>query len=91
MDLQAELGRRVRAARALSGKKVREVAAELGWSDEKLYRLERGAQVPDALELAAIAGATGQPIDFFLPPITSEAAEGDVLTHNDLASQGRAS
>ena len=66
LDTPAEaLARRLKAARALSGKKVRELADELGWADEKLYRLERGVQVPDALELAAIAARTGVAFDFF--------------------------
>lgn len=71
------LARRLKAARALSGKKVRELADELGWSDEKLYRLERGDQVPDALELAAIAAATGQPVVFLLGQASSSGDGGE--------------
>lgn len=66
LDLSIDLARRIKAARALSGKKVHELALELGWSDEKLYRLERGVQVPDAFELAAIAATTEQSVDFLL-------------------------
>lgn len=79
LDLSTDLARRIKAARNLSGKKVRELADEFGWSSEKVYRLERGDQVPDALELVAIATATGQPLDFFLPT-TSQAGNGAVLT-----------
>ena len=71
MDLSVVLARRLKAARALSGKKVRELANELGWSDEKLYRFERGQSIPDALDLAAIASATGQSMEFLFLGITS--------------------
>ena len=64
-DLEHDLGRRLRAARYLSGKKVEELAREAGWSKEKVYRLEQGRQVPDALELKAIAELTGQSLEFF--------------------------
>lgn len=70
-DLTVELARRIKAARALTGKKVRELAGELGWSQDKLYKVERGDQVPDALELAAIADATGQPVGFLLGQTSS--------------------
>lgn len=80
VGFQADLARRLKAARALSGKKVRDVALELGYSDEKLYRFERGEQIPDALELAEIAHATGQPIHFFFGGETSlPQGEGAVL------------
>lgn len=78
-DLQAELARRVRAARALSGKKARELALELGWSPAKLYRAERGEQVLDALELAAYAHATGQEVGFFFGASLDRPAEGPTL------------
>jgi transcriptional regulator with XRE-family HTH domain len=84
VGFQADLARRLKAARALSGKKVRDVASELGWSDEKLYRFERADQIPDALELAEIAQATGQPIDFFFGGETSRPQdEGPVLQQSE--------
>lgn len=89
MDLPTELARRLKAARALSGKKVRDLARELGWSDEKVYRLESGKQIPDALELSAIAAATNQSVDYFFGKTTSSAeAEDAVLTRESDASQG---
>lgn len=89
VDFQADLARRLKAARALSGKKVREVAREIGWSEEKLYRFERGEQVPDAIELAAIAGATAQPIGFFYGGETSQPRDqGAVITRGEAGSQG---
>jgi transcriptional regulator with XRE-family HTH domain len=74
LDLTLALARRLKAARALSGKKVRELADELGWSQEKLYRFERGEQEPRALELAAIAGATGASAEFLLGVTSFEEA-----------------
>jgi len=64
-DLASELATRIRAARVLSRKKVPELAQEIGWSVKRLYRVERGDSAPSAVELAAIAEATGQPLDFF--------------------------
>lgn len=72
-DMATDLARRLRAARVLSGKKVPELAKELrgiageqaSWSPEKVYKLEQGRQIPDALELADFARATGQSLDFF--------------------------
>jgi transcriptional regulator with XRE-family HTH domain len=91
VDIQAVLARRLKAARALSGKKVRDLAGELGWSDEKLYRLERGTQIPDALELSEIAAATNQPLDFFLGDASSAAErEGAVLTDQAVAVKDNA-
>jgi transcriptional regulator with XRE-family HTH domain len=81
-DLQAALARRLKAARTLSGKSVAELARELGWSGDKVYRFERGARLPDALEVAAIAVATSQSVEFLLlggPPREPEA--GTVSPH----------
>ena len=85
--LSTVLARRLRAARHLSGRKVPELARDLGWSPEKIYKLEQGRQVPDALELAGFARATGQPIGFFFGGASSTAAEGEVLTQAGAASQ----
>lgn len=54
-----------------------EAAQSLGWHPEKLYRLERGAQVPDALELAALAAAFEQPLDYFLGSTSYSPHAGD--------------
>ena len=78
-DLLVDLGRRLRAARTLSGKKVPELARELGWSADKIYRLETGKQEPHALDLAAFARATRQELEFFLGT-TSDGAGHAVLT-----------
>lgn len=61
------LPRRLKAARALAGLDIPDLAKATGYSTDKLYRFERG-QVPDALELAALAKALGQPVSYFLEP-----------------------
>lgn len=60
------LPRRLKAARALSGMTVLKLSEETGIATHSLYRYERGDYVPDAVEIAAIATATGQTIGFFL-------------------------
>jgi transcriptional regulator with XRE-family HTH domain len=85
-DLAVDLARRLRAARTLSGKKAPELAHDLGWSTQKIYRFEQGRQVPDVLELREIAEATGQNVDFFLGTSESQG-EGAVLTQAATASQ----
>jgi transcriptional regulator with XRE-family HTH domain len=82
MALANDLARRLKAARVLSGKKVGEIASELDWSTQKLYRLESGSQVPDALELAAFAAATGQSVGFLLGEAPS------ALPHEQLTLPG---
>lgn len=59
------LARRIRAARALSGKDVSELAHRVGISKRTWWRLEAGDREPTALELERIAEATSQPIAFF--------------------------
>lgn len=84
-----ELSRRLKAARALSGKKARELADEVGISKQKLYRLERGDQIPDVLELAAIAAATGQQVDYFIQG-SSSSSEEQTISSETSAVKGEA-
>jgi transcriptional regulator with XRE-family HTH domain len=70
-DIERALPRRLRAARALAGLKVAEVADKCGWTPAKQYLFESGSQVPSAIELAALAKVTGQPVSYF---IAEEAA-----------------
>jgi len=70
------LARTLRAARALSGKEVREIALDVGLSERAYYRLESGGRLPNALELEDIARATGQAIGFFFPPASLAAEDG---------------
>jgi len=60
------LPRRLKAARALAGLTMVELGKATDLSTDKLYRFERGDQVPDALELGALAVATGQTVGYFL-------------------------
>lgn len=64
----------------LSGKKVPELSAEIGCSVKTLYRIERGQAVPDALDLAALAKATDQSVEFFYEGVTSPAAPNGAAT-----------
>jgi transcriptional regulator with XRE-family HTH domain len=89
-DLAIDLARRLRAARTLSGKKVSELAQDLGWSNQKIYRFEQGRQVPDVLELTEIAEATGQAVDFFLGGTPSPLGEGRVIQRGEQQSQEEA-
>jgi transcriptional regulator with XRE-family HTH domain len=73
------LARRVRAARALSGKEVAELAAEVGVSKRTYWRLEKGDREPTALELERIAEATGQSLDFFFGASSLSPAEAPNL------------
>lgn len=66
------LARRLRAARALSGKEVADLAPEVGVSKRTYWRLENGDREPTALELERIAKATGQSIGFFLGATSSD-------------------
>jgi transcriptional regulator with XRE-family HTH domain len=66
MERNVEVGRRIRAARVLSGKEVRELASEIGVSKRTMWSLERGERLPDLLEAERIANATGQTIEFLL-------------------------
>jgi len=84
-DLAVGLARRVRGARHLSGKKAPEFARECGWSVEKLYKIEQGRQVPDALELDLIARATGQPVEFFYGTTSPSGDGARVLTGSEEA------
>jgi transcriptional regulator with XRE-family HTH domain len=72
--LEVDLARRIKAAQELSGKKTKTLARDLGWDISKLLRIRRGDQVPTAIELHAIAAATGQPLNFFFG--ASSVADG---------------
>ena len=69
--LQDLLPRRLKAARALAGLEAAGLAEACGWSVDKIWRFERGDQVPNALELAALARHTNQSVAYF---IDTEAA-----------------
>lgn len=89
VDLPAELPRRLKAARILAGLKARDLARTLGWSEEKVYRLERGAQVPDVVELSQIAATTGQPVDYFFETTPSPGNDAVTTTSEGRLQQDR--
>jgi transcriptional regulator with XRE-family HTH domain len=60
-----ETGRRLRAARAYSGRSRAEVAAALSVSVETLHRIERGERTLTDAERRAAAAVCGVPIEFF--------------------------
>jgi transcriptional regulator with XRE-family HTH domain len=64
--IEDHLPRRLKAARALADLKVADVASACGWTADKVYRFERGAQVPDAVELHALAQVLGRPVSWLL-------------------------
>lgn len=81
------LARRVRAARALSGKEVREIAPDVGLSERAYYRLEAAERDCSALELEDIARETGQPIEFFFPSLAAGDGAGTLSPTPDQVKQ----
>lgn len=68
---KAELGDRIREARATKGWKQRELASEVEVEPITVSRWERGATTPDLDVLRLVAEATGKPLSYFV------AAEGE--------------
>ena len=64
------IGRRIRAARESAGRRISHLACVLKTSPERLYDLEEGRDRPQPAELAGLAQALNQPIDFFLDPFS---------------------
>lgn len=60
------LALRLKIARLTAGLKVAELSEVTGISTHALYRYERGDYVPNAIELAALAKATGQTVAYFV-------------------------
>lgn len=93
-------GRRVASAREWAGLAPKQLAEQLGMSDETVYRLERGKRkrAPGKGELRLLAEALGQPEDWLLngdvPPWLSaqngrdEAADA-LSRHPELTAQAR--
>lgn len=76
---RAHLAGRLKTARKLANLKVAEAAAKVGWSWQKVYRLERGDQVPTAFELDAWATLTEQPLEFFLDSTSLTGDDGTAI------------
>lgn len=72
---KAELGGRIREARASKGWKQRELASEVEVEPITVSRWERGATTPDLDVLRLVADATGKPLSYFVA-----GDEGEVAT-----------
>jgi transcriptional regulator with XRE-family HTH domain len=66
MAQQAELGNRIREARASKGWKQRELASQVEVEPITVSRWERGATTPDLDVLRLVADATGKPLSYFV-------------------------
>jgi transcriptional regulator with XRE-family HTH domain len=65
-NAKAELGGRIREARAAKGWKQRELASEVEVEPITVSRWERGATTPDLDVLRLVAEATGKPLSYFV-------------------------
>src|SRR5215211_5856245 len=65
-DEKAQLGEKIRAARAAKGWKQKHLAAEVDVEPITVSRWERGATTPDLDILGLVAGATGKPVSYFV-------------------------
>ncbi len=63
---KAQLGERIRAARAAKGWKQKHLAAEVDVEPITVSRWERGATTPDLDVLGRLASATGKPVSYFV-------------------------
>jgi transcriptional regulator with XRE-family HTH domain len=62
----ADVGLRVRAARAAAGLSQTDLAASVGLDRTMIAKIESGTRRIDALELVRLASATGVPMTYFL-------------------------
>jgi len=86
---KAELGGRIREARASKGWKQRELASEVEVEPITVSRWERGATTPDLDVLRLVAEATGKPLSYFVAGAAEEgtsAGAGDVVRKLDEAA-----
>jgi transcriptional regulator with XRE-family HTH domain len=63
---KAQLGEKIRAARAAKGWKQKHLAAEVEVEPITVSRWERGATTPDLDVLGLVAKATGKPVSYFV-------------------------
>jgi transcriptional regulator with XRE-family HTH domain len=71
---KADLGERIRAARAAKGWKQKHLAAQVDVEPITVSRWERGATTPDLDVINLVAEATGKPVSYFVGG--GEAEEG---------------
>ena len=75
---KAQVGARIKAARAARGWKQKHLAAEVKVEPITVSRWERGATTPDFDALALIAEATRKPLSYFVED-EGEAMSGPAL------------
>jgi transcriptional regulator with XRE-family HTH domain len=63
---KAQLGERIRSARASKGWKQKHLAAQVEVEPITVSRWERGATTPDLDVLGRVAQATGKPVSYFV-------------------------
>jgi transcriptional regulator with XRE-family HTH domain len=63
---KAELGEKIRAARAARGWKQKHLAAQVDVEPITVSRWERGATTPDLDVINQVAEATGKPVSYFV-------------------------
>jgi transcriptional regulator with XRE-family HTH domain len=76
---KAEVGGKIRAARADKGWKQKHLAAHVQVEPITVSRWERGATTPDFDALRLIADATGKPLSYFLGEADSAPREASPL------------
>jgi transcriptional regulator with XRE-family HTH domain len=87
---KAEVGARIKAARADKGWKQKHLAAEVRVEPITVSRWERGATTPDFNALSLIADATGKPLGYFLgesEPARSEPRLDDAVERLEAAAE----
>ena len=63
---KAQLGEKIRAARAAKGWKQKHLAAQVDVEPITVSRWERGATTPDLDVINLVAEATGKPVSYFV-------------------------
>ena len=86
-NAKAELGGRIREARASKGWKQRELASEVEVEPITVSRWERGATTPDLDVLRLVAEATGKPLSYFVAGETDQAAASSRRRHGPASSR----
>src|SRR5687767_4970211 len=81
---KAELGGRIREARASKGWKQRELASEVEVEPITVSRWERGATTPDLDVLRLVAEATEKPLSYFVAGAEEQAASAG---HDDVVQK----
>ena len=87
---RAEVGAKIREARAAKGWKQKHLAAQVKVEPITVSRWERGATTPDFDALALVAETTGRPLSYFLDegqPTAREAPLADAVERLEAAAE----